>query len=414
MATAVNIPIVEQADLEVLGPVHSARGEARAARLLARVGQAEPDRGRGARAALRLRHPAAHRRRAERRLPGPRRPGRELRERADHRRGARARGLGAALWLVAALHQPRPDRGRGERRGDRGLRERPSGPEHRLFLAGALGYAIDIELAPLMAFLGYEDMPGSSAASGRCSARRASTSRTWPSPARRGREGAHGVLDRLAAPPDLVERIRGRASWTRASSTSADAGARGEAWGSLRVVSAWPEPVERVSSFLREAGAEARIEEFPEGTPTAADAAAAVGCELGQIVKSMVSSATRHAVVALVPGDRRCDPEKVARAVGAESARVARGGEVERATGFAPGAVAPFALSRVSTVLLDRTLLGHPVVWAGAGLGAAHRRDRPGRARAPLARAACGRGGGPTVRFSDGGNAGVEANPKER
>ncbi len=54
------------------------------------------------------------------------------------------------------------------------------------------------------------------------------------------------------------------------------------------MVTALPEPVERVSSFLRQAGAEARIEEFDEGTPTAADAAAAAGCGLDQIVKTLV------------------------------------------------------------------------------------------------------------------------------
>jgi prolyl-tRNA editing enzyme YbaK/EbsC (Cys-tRNA(Pro) deacylase) len=133
------------------------------------------------------------------------------------------------------------------------------------------------------------------------------------------------------------------------------------------VVAAWPEPVERVSSFLRDAGAEARIEEFEDGTPTAADAAAAVGCELEQIVKSLVLVCDGAAVVALVPGDRRCDPKKVARALDASSARVASAEEVERATGFAPGAVAPFPLPRIETVLLDRRLLRHDVVWAGAG-----------------------------------------------
>ena len=133
------------------------------------------------------------------------------------------------------------------------------------------------------------------------------------------------------------------------------------------MVAAWPEPVQRVSSYLRDAGAEARIEEFSAGTPTAADAAAAVGCELGQIVKSLVFLCDGRPVVALVPGDRRGDPEKVARVTGAESARVAKAAEVERATGFAPGAVAPFPLPAVNTVLLERTLLRHPVVWAGAG-----------------------------------------------
>jgi prolyl-tRNA editing enzyme YbaK/EbsC (Cys-tRNA(Pro) deacylase) len=129
----------------------------------------------------------------------------------------------------------------------------------------------------------------------------------------------------------------------------------------------WPEPVERVSSFLREAGAEARIEEFDEGTETAAAAAAALGCELSQIVKSLVLMCDGQPVVALVPGDRRGDPAKVARAVGAADARVASREEVVRATGFDPGAVAPFPLPRVQSVLLDRGLLRHPLVWAGAG-----------------------------------------------
>jgi prolyl-tRNA editing enzyme YbaK/EbsC (Cys-tRNA(Pro) deacylase) len=133
------------------------------------------------------------------------------------------------------------------------------------------------------------------------------------------------------------------------------------------VVATWPEPVERVSSFLRDSGAEARIQEFPDGTPTAADAAAAVGCGLDQIVKSLVLVCGDKPVVALVPGDRRGDPVKVARAVGAESARVATAKEVETATGFAPGAVAPFPLPKIETVLMERSLLRHPLVWAGAG-----------------------------------------------
>lgn len=133
------------------------------------------------------------------------------------------------------------------------------------------------------------------------------------------------------------------------------------------MLAAWPEPVERVSSFLRDAGADARIEEFSEGTPTAADAAAAVGCGLDQIVKSLVLVCDGKPVVVLVPGDRRGDIAKVARAAGTETARVAKAEEVGQATGFAPGAVAPFPLPGVTTVLMERTLLRHPLVWAGAG-----------------------------------------------
>jgi prolyl-tRNA editing enzyme YbaK/EbsC (Cys-tRNA(Pro) deacylase) len=129
----------------------------------------------------------------------------------------------------------------------------------------------------------------------------------------------------------------------------------------------WPDSVERVSSFMREAGAEARIEEFPDGTHTAADAAAAVGCGVDQIVKSLVFLCDGAPVLALVPGDRRGDSGKVAVAFGAASARIATPEEVEAATGFAPGAVAPFPLPKVGTIYLDPLLLGHPRVWAGAG-----------------------------------------------
>lgn len=129
----------------------------------------------------------------------------------------------------------------------------------------------------------------------------------------------------------------------------------------------WPEPVERVAAFLREVGAEARLEEFPDGTPTADDAARAAGCRLAQIVKSLVLVAGDRFVVALVPGNRRGDPAKIARAVGAAAVRVARAAEVEAATGYPPGGVAPFALRRVDRILLERTLLAEPLVWVGAG-----------------------------------------------
>jgi prolyl-tRNA editing enzyme YbaK/EbsC (Cys-tRNA(Pro) deacylase) len=133
------------------------------------------------------------------------------------------------------------------------------------------------------------------------------------------------------------------------------------------VTQAHPEPVERVSAFLRESGAEARIQQFPDGTHTAQDAADAVGCELGQIVKSLVFVCDDRIVVALVPGDRRGDADKIARAVDASGARVAKPREVEKATGFAPGAVPPFPLPEDTVVLMDRTFFRHGLVWAGAG-----------------------------------------------
>ena len=130
---------------------------------------------------------------------------------------------------------------------------------------------------------------------------------------------------------------------------------------------AWPEPVERVARVLREGAVEARLEEFPEGTPTAVDAARAVGCELPQIVKSLVFVCDGRPVLALVPGHRRADAGRISAAVGAHAARVARRDEVVAVTGFEPGAVAPFPAPQVSRVLMDRSLLRHDLVWIGAG-----------------------------------------------
>ncbi len=129
----------------------------------------------------------------------------------------------------------------------------------------------------------------------------------------------------------------------------------------------WPDSVERVAAFLRATGAEARLEELPVPTPTAADAADAVGCTLGQVVKSLVFVGDGTPVVALVPGDRKADTGKIARALDVRKVTIASAAEVVDATGFTPGAVSPFPLERVHVVLVERTLLRYGVVWAGAG-----------------------------------------------
>jgi prolyl-tRNA editing enzyme YbaK/EbsC (Cys-tRNA(Pro) deacylase) len=132
-------------------------------------------------------------------------------------------------------------------------------------------------------------------------------------------------------------------------------------------VSEWPEPVQRVSAVLRAAAVDARLEEFGDGTPTARGAAEAIGCDLAQIVKSLVLVCDGAYVLALVPGDRRADEDAIAAAVGAQHVRIAKPDEVLHATGFEPGAVAPFPLRAVTRALIERGLLRHQVVWIGAG-----------------------------------------------
>lgn len=128
--------------------------------------------------------------------------------------------------------------------------------------------------------------------------------------------------------------------------------------------------VERVVSAAREAGLTIEVERFPEGTRTAADAARAVGCEVAQIVKSLVFVAGAQPLLALVSGANRVDLDKLARAVevGPGGVRRADGDEARAATGFAIGGVPPFGHSVALTVLVDRDLAAHDRLWAAAGL----------------------------------------------
>ena len=132
-------------------------------------------------------------------------------------------------------------------------------------------------------------------------------------------------------------------------------------------MSEWPEPVERVARFLRETGTEARIEEFGDGTPTAEDAARAAGSKLDQIVKSLVFACDGRPLVVMVPGDARADTSRIAAVAGCERVKPVGADAVEQLTGFPPGGVAPFPLPGIETVLIEQSLLGHEVVWIGAG-----------------------------------------------
>lgn len=111
---------------------------------------------------------------------------------------------------------------------------------------------------------------------------------------------------------------------------------------------------------------------IPEGSKTAADAAAGIGCRVEQIVKSLVFTADDTPVVALVPGDRRLDTGLLAAATGA--ARVGRADleTVRAATGFAAGGTPPFGHATVVAVYVDTAFAsvitsGDDTLWIAAG-----------------------------------------------
>ncbi len=108
------------------------------------------------------------------------------------------------------------------------------------------------------------------------------------------------------------------------------------------------------------------IRHFPEGTRTAEDAARAIGCEVGQIVKSLVFTAGGQPVVALVSGANRLDPRKLEAVAGGEVEKA--GAEVaRRATGYSIGGVPPFGHAEPLPVFMDRDLERYDLLWAAAG-----------------------------------------------
>ena len=128
-----------------------------------------------------------------------------------------------------------------------------------------------------------------------------------------------------------------------------------------------PPASRRVADAARTLGLELDIHQFPEGTKTAADAAAAIGCPVAAIVKSLVFVVGQEPVVALVPGDLMLDLTKLEAAAGTGPARRATLDEVRDATGFAAGGTPPFGHAQSLRVFADEALRRNEPVWAAGG-----------------------------------------------
>jgi len=125
--------------------------------------------------------------------------------------------------------------------------------------------------------------------------------------------------------------------------------------------------VVRVVSAAKERGLEIATKCFPEGTKTAADAAAAIGVSVGQIVKSLVFGVDGEIVMALVSGSNQLDEKKLAAAAGGAKCARVDADAVRDATGFPIGGVPPFGHSTQLRVFVDPDLLQYDEVWAAAG-----------------------------------------------
>lgn len=129
-----------------------------------------------------------------------------------------------------------------------------------------------------------------------------------------------------------------------------------------------PPDVQRVVDAAAARGVTVQVTRFPDGTGTTEDAAAAIGCDVAAICKSIVLMADGEPVLVLTSGANRVDVRKVAAEVGADEARLASPEEVRDATGWPIGGTAPYGNPEAMWLLLDDDLLAQEEVWAAAGL----------------------------------------------
>lgn len=130
-----------------------------------------------------------------------------------------------------------------------------------------------------------------------------------------------------------------------------------------------PPSAQRVADAAEKLGLSIEIVTFDHSTRTAEEAAAAIGCGVGQIVKSLVFTISGEPIIALVSGANQLDTRKLAslRGVGRKQVARADADTVRSATGFAIGGVPPLGHTRVMEIIIDQDLTQYPIIWAAAG-----------------------------------------------
>ncbi|MEP6774954.1 MAG: YbaK/EbsC family protein [Chloroflexota bacterium] len=124
---------------------------------------------------------------------------------------------------------------------------------------------------------------------------------------------------------------------------------------------------ERLQETLREMGINTEVVRLSDSTRTAPEAAAAVGCDLGAIAKSLLFMADGEPLLVICGGDRRVDTAKVAALVGASTVKMSSVEDVRRLTGYSIGGVPPVGHATPLKKLMDDRLLRWPLIYAAAG-----------------------------------------------
>ncbi len=125
--------------------------------------------------------------------------------------------------------------------------------------------------------------------------------------------------------------------------------------------------IERFVAAARDLGLQPDVKTFPEDTRTAQQAADALGCELGQIVKSLIFKAGDELVLVLTSGVNRVDEAKAAALFGVDKLGRANADDARQATGFAIGGIPPCGHPTPLRSVVDQDLLDWQTIWAAAG-----------------------------------------------
>ncbi len=125
---------------------------------------------------------------------------------------------------------------------------------------------------------------------------------------------------------------------------------------------------QRIQDALNALGAKLEVVELPASTRTSAEAAAAIGCSIRQIAKSIIfrSAATGRPIMVIASGPNRVNEEKIREIIG-EGIEKANAEFVRKTTGFAIGGIPPIGHSEPIATIIDEDLLKMDEIWAAAG-----------------------------------------------
>ena len=127
------------------------------------------------------------------------------------------------------------------------------------------------------------------------------------------------------------------------------------------------EAVKRVQEFIKKFDSKLEILVLDTTARTAQDAANSLNCEVGAIVKSLLFKADGNFLICLIPGDRRCSLNKLKKILQKKDVSMANAEEVKKNTGFSIGGVAPVAHISILNILVDKSLIRFPYIFAAAG-----------------------------------------------